>query len=788
MSRQTNVFVAICLLLLVCVNLHSQCLEEEAEVQIFISPDEYPQETFWNISSNNEILVSGDVEGGVFCVPSAGCKVFNLFDTVGDGICCGYGIGSYSLIIDGDTLATGGEFADLEQVFFHCPTGSTCSAAEEISQLSSYSTQFENHWYLFQPDTSGIFQISTCNWDDCGTEIWIYDYCEGLQWDDSQEAAIYFTNDGCSGSTNAYLEGSLLADNEYWIRIRAAEECSSTEVLWSLEYDGPAAGCMDTSACNFDPFAQLHDAASCIYPGNPECPNGPDLLLVEEVLRESLALGYRENDDQCFVEEGCLSGYGNRTVLRFTTRIENIGNQDFYIGQPPESQDGESDQWEWDPCHGHWHYEGYARYLLYDEAGNELPAGFKNGFCVMDLDCSWGGGTPKYGCGNQGITAQCGDIYDSTLDCQWIDVTDFPSGIYTLVVTVNWDQSPDSAGRYETDWSNNWMQACFFLSYDEEGLPVMSLLSDCDTFTDCEGIPQGDAQPDCNGDCDGPAVRGDVDGDLELTDLDRIELLNRSLDNTEAPSCLDLNADGFFTVCDAALLQYCLKNESDPLEDHCDFPYGVSNINDTVSIRIHSIDLENQDIYLGMKNPQSQVVALQFVLGGVNIIDVKSTEGNPMDVVFDEAGQISILMPESPLDKSADYELFLKVTYNGTQQAFAQLDLFVDAVNEMREAVQTSFARPEFVYLYETNTSIGGAKQLDLRVGPNPFHQQISFELKNGSPGYDLRIFDLSGQLIREIKGIDTDNYTLLRTDLPSGTYFYEVIAEKRYSGKILAE
>jgi hypothetical protein len=53
--------------------------------------------------------------------------------------------------------------------------------------------------------------------------------------------------------------------------------------------------------------------------------------------------------------------------------------------------------------------------LLYDQLGNPMPQiGFKNGFCVLDLECS-GGGTAKYGCGNMGITAGCGDIYSSGL-------------------------------------------------------------------------------------------------------------------------------------------------------------------------------------------------------------------------------------------------------------------------------------------------------------------------------------------------------------------------------------
>ena len=43
-------------------------------------------------------------------------------------------------------------------------------------------------------------------------------------------------------------------------------------------------------------------------------------------------------------------------------------------------------------------------------------------------------------CDNQGISAGWEDSYDSSLDCQWLDITGVPAGDYILRVTVN----PDS--------------------------------------------------------------------------------------------------------------------------------------------------------------------------------------------------------------------------------------------------------------------------------------------------------------------------------------------------------
>ena len=60
----------------------------------------------------------------------------------------------------------------------------------------------------------------------------------------------------------------------------------------------------------------------------------------------------------------------------------------------------------------------------------------------------------------------CGDLYSRHLDCQWIDVTDVPPGIYILRLLVN----PDNL-VLESDYKNNVVQCAleiypgFFLRY-----------------------------------------------------------------------------------------------------------------------------------------------------------------------------------------------------------------------------------------------------------------------------------------------------------------------------------
>jgi len=128
----------------------------------------------------------------------------------------------------------------------------------------------------------------------------------------------------------------------------------------------------------------------------------PDLTIDRDRLIRDLRTDLLDNSDECYINEGCITGLGARQLIKFTTHIRNVGNQDFVVGSPPRFPSLENEIWEWDECHGHWHYESYARYLLFDQNGNQTPAGFKNGFCLMDSECS-GGGNLTYNCRYQGI-------------------------------------------------------------------------------------------------------------------------------------------------------------------------------------------------------------------------------------------------------------------------------------------------------------------------------------------------------------------------------------------------
>ena len=76
------------------------------EITISITLDNYPEETSWDIqNANNVVVASGGTYGNMpdgstlnidECLAD-GCYDFTIYDTYGDGICCGYGNGSYTV-------------------------------------------------------------------------------------------------------------------------------------------------------------------------------------------------------------------------------------------------------------------------------------------------------------------------------------------------------------------------------------------------------------------------------------------------------------------------------------------------------------------------------------------------------------------------------------------------------------------------------------------------------------------------------------------------------------------
>ncbi|MFC0603350.1 immunoglobulin-like domain-containing protein [Winogradskyella pulchriflava] len=119
------------------VNLVAGSGSSCTNVSLSITFDNYPEETAWSVrDASGTTVASGGTYGSqadgstlninVGCL-DVGCYDFIITDTYGDGICCSYGNGSYTLTNTdtGATLASGGQFTSSQTTNFCVGTGST---------------------------------------------------------------------------------------------------------------------------------------------------------------------------------------------------------------------------------------------------------------------------------------------------------------------------------------------------------------------------------------------------------------------------------------------------------------------------------------------------------------------------------------------------------------------------------------------------------------------------------------------------------------------------------------
>ena len=781
--------------------LSAQCTNpDEVEVSVVIVPDQYADtETEWELfDESGNVYGSGTTTGDDFCISTDVCLTFSITDSYGDGIING---GGYEVYYDGNLEDSGDQFGyAATKRMGNCTAGSYCDFAFDADTAILYTVVEPASWYVFTAPITGQYDITTCGLGNtCNTAIWVFDYCEGLIFQNTVEGTYTFSEDGCGDQAD--LVAYLAAGDTYQIRIGSTDgSCEGVDVQWQITYDGPLAGCLDSDACNYNPLATVANPdEACIYPGDPTCPDGPDLIVLQDVMESSLYIDFMSNADNCAVEEGCLTGYNNRQLLRFTTHIQNIGTKDYYIGEAPPDPSLANEQWEWDACHGHWHYEGYAEYSLYDELGQKLPIGYKNGFCVIDLECS-GGGVAKYTCGNQGISAGCGDIYGAGLSCQWIDITDLESGVYTLVMSVNWDNSPDALGYYETNPNNNWAQVCIDLERDADGMPSFSVVSSCDVYTDCLGQIYGNAQLDCEGNCAGGKVAGDRNADGIYTTDDVNAYLTQIMTDNTATICTDLNSDAVINVADAALLIACeLENSgghthTNGSHTHCELPtFAVTNPNQTVTLSIFDYNVEQNYIDIDILNPDNRILAFQFDISGLEVNSVFSFfDVNDFDatISYNAEGKIAgVTYTETTLEKHTEATPFLRVFYSAVtaeEVCISSIETFVN-----KDYEETQFAIVGTCMEDEVLTGIEGISTsqnvLSVSIFPNPISQNALLTFKQQpSESHRLSITDINGKILAVYDNISNGKVQIDAAQLPAGMYFYNLSGSRSQSGKLV--
>jgi subtilisin family serine protease len=162
-------------------------------VELHIDFDNYPAETSWAIfnEAGQSLFASTNYGNEApramvtesLCLP-AGCYTFLIRDLYGDGICCGFGSGSYTLTQGGTVLASGGEFGQSESTNF-CVGGDSepdTIPPNPVPQLSA-----EN------PTPTGIDLRWTATSDNVGVTGYVL-FLDGEVTDTVTETAFRYDN------------------------------------------------------------------------------------------------------------------------------------------------------------------------------------------------------------------------------------------------------------------------------------------------------------------------------------------------------------------------------------------------------------------------------------------------------------------------------------------------------------------------------------------------------------------------------------------------------------------
>lgn len=144
---------------------------ETAEVHFELIPDNWGSEITWEfVNSAGDILYSGgpytngntDPINEIFELDVDDCYTFTIFDDVGDGICCGYGNGSYRLeTANGDLIVEGGDYDSSETTTF-----------SNFNVLNTEDNVLSGSVSIYPNPTDGILNISNTSGSNLQYEVY----------------------------------------------------------------------------------------------------------------------------------------------------------------------------------------------------------------------------------------------------------------------------------------------------------------------------------------------------------------------------------------------------------------------------------------------------------------------------------------------------------------------------------------------------------------------------------------------------------------------------------------
>lgn len=378
------------------------------------------------------------------CDPQLGCVHANNTLPCTDGNACTTNDACNAGVCIGGDRAAGCTACDAVAVL---PAGGavvrgTTGGSSTLAGTCGTTAPSPERVFQWTPATSGIATFRTCSLNTLFDSV-LYVRTAACQSGPEQvcndDGACASGNEASSATLNVtagtdyyvVVDGWNGAQGEFELSVLAPTVCGNGVREGAEECDGEdATGCA-TGQCTA--------GCTCVAP-----PSGlPDLSseITDWFFDFDATVAWGD------VAEGCAEAETGVDLLRLGVKSRNHGTADFVIGPPgcpspctehPLEVCG-NPKFICSPAegHNHGHYTDYARYELLDASDQTVVVGHKQGFCLKDgYDA---GPCPNYqfDCDNQGISKGCADLYESTLGCQYLDITGVPAGTYTLRAVID---------------------------------------------------------------------------------------------------------------------------------------------------------------------------------------------------------------------------------------------------------------------------------------------------------------------------------------------------------------
>ena len=237
-----------------------------ASFVVEIRTDDYPAETSWGVTDHSGNQIAGINAGDLSNASTVytwemeldmGSYTFTIYDSYGDGICCNYGQGYYSLVLNGTEIANGGNFGSSESVNFNTEDARTrdvlgyniwegdneepINGEDIVTELTFTVEGLMNGVYSFAvsavyasgespqstpvevevTDASIVLEIQNmADWNMVGLPVMISDPSYQNVYSNAVENTLYSFGEGYQSETE------LVPGNGYWLRF--AQEGANT--------------------------------------------------------------------------------------------------------------------------------------------------------------------------------------------------------------------------------------------------------------------------------------------------------------------------------------------------------------------------------------------------------------------------------------------------------------------------------------------------------------------------------------------------------------------------------